>query len=147
MNPFQYQKNINIKFFIFNIKLNIDISLLPVKSVPNTEFFWYVFSRIRTGYKNLRSESPYSVRMEEKTDQKNSVFGHFLHSIALSHLCESFYLAWYMRPIPQENLGLVQKKMLNDKKFWKEYAFLQWKMINNIIHYRNKQCRIILEKK
>ena len=91
MNPFQYQKNINIKFLIFNIKLNIDISLLPVKSVPNTEFFWSVFSRIRTGYKNLRSESPYSVRMEEKTDQKNSVFRHFLPSIALSHLCESFY--------------------------------------------------------
>ena len=53
-----------------------------------------MFSRIRTEYKNLRNKSPYSVRMEEKMDQKNFLFGHFSPSFAVGHLCESFYLAW-----------------------------------------------------
>ena len=33
-------------------------------------FFWSVFSFIRTEYGNLRSKSPYSVRIQENTDQK-----------------------------------------------------------------------------
>ena len=37
---------------------------------PNTEFFWSVFSYIRTEYGDLRSKSPYSVRIQKNTDQK-----------------------------------------------------------------------------
>ena len=42
---------------------------LPEKC-PNTEFFWSVFSRIRTEYGEIGSISPYSVRMWENMDQK-----------------------------------------------------------------------------
>ena len=41
---------------------------------PYSEFFWSVFSRIRT-------ISPYSVRMWENTDQKNSEYEHFSRSV------------------------------------------------------------------
>ena len=44
---------------------------------PYSEFFWSVFSRIRTEYGKTRSISPCSVRMRENTDQKNSEYGHF----------------------------------------------------------------------
>ena len=48
-----------------------------VKSVQIRSFFCSAFSRIRTEYEEIRSKSPYSVRMRENTNQKNSVFGHF----------------------------------------------------------------------
>ena len=35
-----------------------------------SEIFWYVFSHIRTEYGEIRSISPYSAQMREKTDQK-----------------------------------------------------------------------------
>ena len=41
-----------------------------VKCVQIRNFFWSVFSRIRTEYGEIRSISPYSVRMRENTDQK-----------------------------------------------------------------------------
>ena len=37
-----------------------------------SEFFWSVFFRISTEYRDLQSKSPYSVQMREKKDQKNS---------------------------------------------------------------------------
>ena len=40
------------------------------KKCPYAEFLWSAFSCIRTKYGNLRSKSPYSVRMRENTDQK-----------------------------------------------------------------------------
>ena len=47
------------------------------KKSPYSEFFWSVFSRIWTEYSETRSISPYSVRMKENKDQKNSKYGHF----------------------------------------------------------------------
>ena len=41
-----------------------------VKSVQIGSFFWSVFSRIRTEYGEIRSISPYLVRIRENTDQK-----------------------------------------------------------------------------
>ena len=41
---------------------------------PYSEFFWSVFSRIRTEYGEKRS---ISVQMRENTNQKNSEYGHF----------------------------------------------------------------------
>ena len=49
-----------------------------VNSVQIWSTFWSVFSCIRTEYGDLRWKSLYSVRMQENTDQKNSVFGLFL---------------------------------------------------------------------
>ena len=37
---------------------------------PNKEFFWSVFSYVRTEHGELRSKSPYSVWTQENTDQK-----------------------------------------------------------------------------
>ena len=47
---------------------------------PFSEFFQSVFSRIRTEYGDLLRKSPYSVRMRENTDQKNTEYGYFLRS-------------------------------------------------------------------
>ena len=47
---------------------------------PYSEFFWSIFSRIRTEYGKVRSISPYSVRMRENKDQKNSEYGLFSRS-------------------------------------------------------------------
>ena len=63
--------------FQFWIRLHIPRT---VWSVQIRSFFWSVFSRIRTEYEDLRSKSPYSVRIRENTDQKNSAFGYFSHS-------------------------------------------------------------------
>ena len=41
-----------------------------VKSVKIRSFFWFVFSCIWTERREIRSISPYSVRMRENTDQK-----------------------------------------------------------------------------
>ena len=41
------------------------------------ELFWSVFSHIRAEYGEIRSISPYSVRMRENADQNNSKYGHF----------------------------------------------------------------------
>ena len=41
-----------------------------VKSVQIRSYFWSVFSHIRTEYGVIRSISPYSVLMQENTDQK-----------------------------------------------------------------------------
>ena len=47
---------------------------------PYSELFWFAFSRIRTEYGEIRSISPYSVRMRENADQNNSEYGQFLRS-------------------------------------------------------------------
>ena len=51
------------------------------KKCPYSKLFQSVFPRIRTEYGEIRSISPYSVRMRENMDQNNSEFGHFLHSV------------------------------------------------------------------
>ena len=56
-------------------------SVLREKS-PNTEFFLFVFSCIRTEYEDFQSKSPYSVQIQENTDQKISVFGQLSRSVA-----------------------------------------------------------------
>ena len=41
---------------------------------PYSEFFWSVFSSIRTEYREVLCISPYSVRMLENANQKNSEY-------------------------------------------------------------------------
>ena len=64
-------------------KLCIEIykTLTLRERCPYSEFFWSVFSLIRTEYGEILCISPFSVRMPENTDQKNSKYGPFLHSV------------------------------------------------------------------
>ena len=52
---------------------------------PYSEFFWSVFSHIRTEFGKIRSISPYSVQMSENTNQKNSEYRHF-HAVTCGSL-------------------------------------------------------------
>ena len=56
------------------------------KKCPYSELFWSAFSHIRTEYGEIRSISPYSVRMRENADQNNSDYGHFPCSIYFIHI-------------------------------------------------------------
>ena len=48
---------------------------------PYPDFFWFVFSRIRTEYGEIRIISPYSVQMWKNTDQRNSEYRHYSRSV------------------------------------------------------------------
>ena len=50
-----------------------------------SEIFWSLFCRIWNEYGDLQGKSPYSVRMQENTDQKNSEYGHFSNSVSAFH--------------------------------------------------------------
>ena len=56
----------------------LDLILSLREKCLYSELFWSVFSRIWTEYGGVRSISPYSVRMREKTDQNNSECGNVL---------------------------------------------------------------------
>ena len=61
-------------------KNNLKATLKLREKYSNTQFFWSVFSSIRTKYGDLRRTCPYLVQILENTDHKNSVFGHFSDS-------------------------------------------------------------------
>ena len=44
---------------------------------PSSEFFWPVFSRITTEYRDLQGKSRHTAQMRENKDQQNSEYGHF----------------------------------------------------------------------
>ena len=54
---------------------------------PYLEFVWSAFSRIWTKYGEILHISPYSVRTQKNTDQKNSEYKHFSRSV----LCNNMY--------------------------------------------------------
>ena len=76
-NQFQFNKTFAFRIvqllFVFRLSLR--------KMCPYSEFFWSVFLRIRTVYGEILRISPYSVRMRENTEQKNSKYGHFSRSV------------------------------------------------------------------
>ena len=55
----------------------ISLGLSLREKCSYSEFFWSVFPRIRTKYGEIRTIPPYSVRMRENADQRNSEHGHF----------------------------------------------------------------------
>ena len=70
---------VNIFFFYFSSYFLLFLPkchlYLPLrKNRPYSELFWSAFSRIQTEYEEIRSISPYSVRMLENSDQNNSNF-------------------------------------------------------------------------
>ena len=59
---------------------------------PYSEFFWPVFSHIRTEYGEILRISLYSVRMWENTDQKKFEYGHFSRSAINQFLTTGLFL-------------------------------------------------------
>ena len=49
---------------------NFEYEVHCVRSVQMRTFFWSVYSCIRTEYRDLLLKSPYSVQIQENTDQK-----------------------------------------------------------------------------
>ena len=72
-------ENVLLYTCVANNNQNKDIWLL--EKCPYLKLFWSAFSRIRTEYGEILSISPYSIRMRENTDQKNSEYGHFSRSV------------------------------------------------------------------
>ena len=64
-------KKTKVKLDLLNdINMLLMVEKHCVKNVQIRSYFWSVFSCIRTEYGDLRSKSPYSVRIQENTDQK-----------------------------------------------------------------------------
>ena len=65
--------------------MNRKISILGIvtlrKKCQYSELFWSAFPRIWTEYGEIRSISPYSVRIRENTEQNNSKYRHFLRIV------------------------------------------------------------------
>ena len=82
--PLQIFSNL---FFLECLLLIIlgDKYFLKIFYTINFEFLWSVFSRIWAKYGDLLRKSPYSVQMWENTDQKNSLFEHFLRSALVAN--------------------------------------------------------------
>ena len=47
------------------------------------EFFWSVFSCVRTESEDLQSKDPYAVEMHKNKDYKNSEYGHIPRRVCL----------------------------------------------------------------
>ena len=96
------------------------LRVLLRRKCPYSELFWSVFSRIRTEYGELRSISPYSVPMQENTDQNNSEYGYFLCSV------------WY-----KWKFTII----INNSKIWIHYWNTLWylfKLTPMFLWYRNQ---------
>ena len=65
---------------------------------PYSEFFWSAFPGIRTEYGEILHISPYSVRIRENMDKKNSEYGNFSRILYLLLTYSEAYL------IPSERL-------------------------------------------
>ena len=60
------------------------------KKCPYSKFLWSVFSDILTEYGDLLRKPPYSVQMQQNTDQKNSEYEYFSRSeIYVETFCEN----------------------------------------------------------
>ena len=66
---------------ILLITLNNAVMLL--EQYPYSKFFWSVFSRIWTEYGEIRT--PYSLRIRENAEQKDSECGHFSRIVTRSY--------------------------------------------------------------
>ena len=67
-----------VSIFAFLNQYLIMFSQSMRKMCLSSELFWSAVSRIWAEYREIRSISPYSVRMREIADQNNSEYGHFV---------------------------------------------------------------------
>ena len=63
-----------------NVRQMLQLRNILREKCPHSELFWFPFSLILTEYGEILRISPYSVRMRENADQKNSIYGHYLRS-------------------------------------------------------------------
>ena len=54
---------------------------------PYSEFFWSAFSLIRTEHGEILRILPYSVQLQENTDQQNCEYGHFSYRGGKPNFC------------------------------------------------------------
>ena len=80
--------------FMFDRTLNKPEVPAPVLSNSSLLLISYLHANLALlliqGYTKILRISPYSVRMRENTDKKNSEYGHFLRSVTLIIFDESF---------------------------------------------------------
>ena len=79
-----------------------------VKSVQIQSFFWSLFFCIRTEYGDLRSKYPYSVRIQENTDQKKLRIWTFYTQCIITLLCPEF------SKYGNRNLVVLKNSQLSD---------------------------------
>ena len=104
------------------------VNTLPEKC-PLSEFFWSVFSHIRTEYRDILRISQYAVQMRENTDQKNSKYGHFPRSDRFSVQGYYFILAWIA-------VFLIVFQNIFFHKMWN--LFFEWKLSGKNIWWVKK---------
>ena len=75
---------------------------LLCKKCPYSKLFWSAFFHIWTEYGDIRSISPYSVRMRENADQNNSQYGHFSRSDY--YLIKKITAEPHLGPYPETHL-------------------------------------------
>ena len=116
--------------------------------------FWSVFSRIRTESGEILRISPYSVRMRENTDHKNSDYRHFTQwiwwinykkywpvSCPCSYLFRCFSLYWHKQKHYMSDLICTHKIFL----LWKRIQWciktsakhLQWRVFAKIFYQKS----------
>ena len=78
---------------------------------PYSEFFWSVFSRIRTEYGEILCISLYSAQMRENMDLKTFEYGNLSHS---AHVLITFFAGWYV--LKSSPAGSEQLKGTLDKE-------------------------------
>ena len=88
---------------------------------PLQTFFWSVFPHIRTENGDLYGKSPYSVRMQENMDQKNSGKGHFSHSGILAFSRSNFPRVF------EKKVDLKKFRILSRKhQLWNRFIAIQF---------------------
>ena len=78
-----------------------------------SEVFWSAFSRIWTEYLEIAPFSPYSVKMQENTDQKNFKYRHFSRSLCFD-LC---FCSLLNISLSVTTLKVIQRKTANTGRY------------------------------
>ena len=63
-----------------------------MKSAEIRDFFWYVFFWIRTEYRDLLRKSPYSVQIQENTDQEKVFYLDTFHAVQFSGFYNRYWV-------------------------------------------------------
>ena len=129
-NRFSWRGQLFIKLQLESIQFNQKVITTAWKC-SHSEFFCSVFSQIRTKYREIRSISPYSVRVRRNTDQKNSEYGHFTNSDLYRYFQDLvlmiFYWFWMLRT-QSWNLGDVHPSSIGIwKSRVKKPSYVLWR--------------------
>ena len=116
-----------------------------VKSVQIRSFFWSVFSRIRTEYGEKRSISPYSVRIQENSDQEKRRIWTLLTQwikYIINLFSTNFRTTWSCSRSSFTRVSKVNELVMNKNKYI-NYSSLQKKGRKNKNGFIIKNNRLI----